>query len=133
MLPSSWLFCYCSYLHSIATLFYIKLILKALFCFQKTRKNIKKKCDKTFNQNSLYFFSTQVQHFFHISHTHGMIKLKGMRNDNVNERMMDWAKVIRNQKWFPITHGFPLCFYIFYLSYYAPHDILVKTTLSCRN
>jgi hypothetical protein len=62
------IFC-CSYLPNIDALFYIKPILKALFCIKKIRRNIKKNYDKTFNQNSLYFFFTQVQHYFHISQT----------------------------------------------------------------
>jgi len=100
MLPSSWLFCCCSHLPNIATLFYIKLILKALFCIQKTRKNIKKRCDKTFK-----------------NHTHEMIKLKGMRNDNVNEKMTNWAqgnkepKMVSHHSWV----SFMLLYFLFIL------------------
>ncbi len=70
---------------------------------------------QNFQPKFIILFFTQVQHFFHISHTRGMIKLKGMKNDNVNERITDWAKVIRNQNGFPSLMGFlyVVIFYIF--------------------
>jgi len=113
------IFC-CSYRPSIATLFYIKLILKALFCIKKTRRNIYKKMWQKFQPKFIIFLlhisTTFFSHFTHkslSSHMHGMIKSKGMRNDNVNERMTDWAQDNKEPKMFPIIHGFPLCFFIY--------------------